>query len=132
MSDEDVRSADVLHARCTAPVLSIKNCKQLISPPYSTANGIPSMDQESLKKMNKNKKLVKKLAKKYNAFLASDTLIKQVSLSAVRHSSATFPLLFGLKPMIHDMPSFYLLTDPSYLGSRFEQGRQVPHHDHPR
>ena len=36
------------------------------------------MDQESLKKMNKNKKLVKKLAKKYNAFLASDTLIKQV------------------------------------------------------
>ena len=43
-----------------------------------SANGIPSMDQESLKKMNKNKKLVKKLAKKYNAFLASDTLIKQV------------------------------------------------------
>ena len=37
------------------------------------------MDQESLKKMNKNKKLVKKLAKKYNAFLASDTLIKQVT-----------------------------------------------------
>merc|ERR1712137_1276681 len=33
------------------------------------------MDQESLKKLNKNKKLVKKLAKKYNAFLASDTMI---------------------------------------------------------
>merc|ERR1711992_440130 len=44
----------------------------------ATANGIPSMDQESLKKMNKNKKLVKKLAKKYNAFMASDTLIKQI------------------------------------------------------
>jgi len=44
----------------------------------AAANGIPSMDQESLKKMNKNKKLVKKLAKKYNAFLASDTLIKQI------------------------------------------------------
>jgi len=44
----------------------------------ATANGIPSMDQESLKKLNKNKKLVKKLAKKYNAFLASDTLIKQI------------------------------------------------------
>merc|ERR1712234_10057 len=44
----------------------------------ATANGIASMDQESLKKMNKNKKLVKKLAKKYNAFLASDTLIKQI------------------------------------------------------
>merc|ERR1711951_344432 len=36
------------------------------------------MDQEALKKMNKNKKLVKKLAKKYNAFMASDTLIKQI------------------------------------------------------
>lgn len=28
--------------------------------------------------MNKNKKLVKKLAKKYDAFLASETLIKQI------------------------------------------------------
>merc|ERR1712212_1234930 len=36
------------------------------------------MDQEALKKLNKNKKLVKKLAKKYNAFMASDTLIKQI------------------------------------------------------
>jgi len=44
----------------------------------ATANGIACMDQEALKKMNKNKKLVKKLAKKYNAFMASDTLIKQI------------------------------------------------------
>merc|ERR1712055_231310 len=42
------------------------------------AQNIPCMDAESLKKLNKNKKLVKKLAKKYNAFLASDTLIKQI------------------------------------------------------
>ncbi|CAH1250573.1 RPL10A [Branchiostoma lanceolatum] len=42
------------------------------------ANDIPCMDVESLKKLNKNKKLVKKLAKKYDAFLASDTLIKQI------------------------------------------------------
>ena len=41
------------------------------------------MDQEALKKMNKNKKLVKKLAKKYNAFMASDTLIKQVGLGGM-------------------------------------------------
>ncbi|KAL7008633.1 60S ribosomal protein L10A [Cystobasidiomycetes sp. EMM_F5] len=33
---------------------------------------------EDLKKLNKNKKLVKKLAKKYDAFLASDALIKQI------------------------------------------------------
>jgi len=42
------------------------------------ANGIPCMDVDALKKLNKNKKLVKKLAKKYDAFLASDSLIKQI------------------------------------------------------
>uniref|UniRef100_A0AAY5KWX4 Ribosomal protein n=1 Tax=Esox lucius TaxID=8010 RepID=A0AAY5KWX4_ESOLU len=33
---------------------------------------------EALKKLNKNKKMVKKLAKKYDAFLASESLIKQI------------------------------------------------------
>merc|ERR1711976_242012 len=42
------------------------------------ANDVPHMDVEALKKLNKNKKLVKKLAKKYRAFLASDSLIKQI------------------------------------------------------
>ncbi|XP_028397078.1 60S ribosomal protein L10a-like [Dendronephthya gigantea] len=42
------------------------------------ANDLPCMDAEQLKKLNKNKKLVKKLAKKYDAFLASDSLIKQI------------------------------------------------------
>lgn len=36
------------------------------------------MSVDDLKKLNKNKKLVKKLAKKYDAFLASETLIKQI------------------------------------------------------
>jgi len=40
--------------------------------------GIPAMSADDLKKMNKDKKLVKKLAKKYNAFLASESLIKQI------------------------------------------------------
>jgi large subunit ribosomal protein L10Ae len=40
--------------------------------------GLEYMDVESLKKMNKNKKLVKKLAKKYHAFLASEAIIKQI------------------------------------------------------
>uniref|UniRef100_A0A8I5YU22 Large ribosomal subunit protein uL1 n=1 Tax=Pongo abelii TaxID=9601 RepID=A0A8I5YU22_PONAB len=39
---------------------------------------IPHMDIEALKKLNKNKKPVKKLAKKYDAFLASESLIKQI------------------------------------------------------
>ncbi|GAB0100181.1 Ribosomal protein [Sergentomyia squamirostris] len=42
------------------------------------ANDVPFMDAEALKKLNKNKKLVKKLAKKYDAFLASESLIKQI------------------------------------------------------
>nr|AAX48842.1 L10a [Suberites domuncula] len=42
------------------------------------ANGIACMDVVALKKLNKDKKLVKKLAKKYDAFLASDSLIKQI------------------------------------------------------
>nr|CAG4649659.1 EOG090X0CZV [Scapholeberis mucronata]SVE93866.1 EOG090X0CZV [Scapholeberis mucronata] len=44
----------------------------------ANANNIPCMDAEALKKLNKNKKLVKNLAKKYDAFLASEALIKQI------------------------------------------------------
>jgi len=36
------------------------------------------MSVEDLKKLNKNKKLVKKLAKKYDFFLASNNMIKQI------------------------------------------------------
>ncbi|CAN0189247.1 unnamed protein product [Phaeothamnion confervicola] len=42
------------------------------------AIGIDKMSVEDLKKFNKNKKVIKKFAKKYDAFLASDTLIKQI------------------------------------------------------
>merc|ERR1711939_977671 len=46
------------------------DCAKLIELEY--------MSVDDLKKLNKNKKLVKKLAKKYDAFLASDALIKQI------------------------------------------------------
>lgn len=36
------------------------------------------MSADDLKKLNKNKKLIKKLARKYDAFLASEGLIKQI------------------------------------------------------
>ena len=39
---------------------------------------IPHMDIEALKKLNQNKNLVTKLAKNYDAFLASESLIKQI------------------------------------------------------
>merc|ERR1711944_48393 len=44
----------------------------------ANSNGVPCKDVDSLKNLNKNKKLVKKLAKEYDAFLASDTLIKTI------------------------------------------------------
>ena len=39
---------------------------------------MPAMSGDDLKKLNKDKKKVKKLAASYDAFLASDTLIKQI------------------------------------------------------
>jgi len=40
--------------------------------------GVDKMTVDDLKKFNKNKKLIKKFAKKYDNFLASSTLIKQI------------------------------------------------------
>lgn len=40
--------------------------------------GVDAMSADDLKKLNKNKKLIKKLARKYDAFIASDSLIKQI------------------------------------------------------
>jgi large subunit ribosomal protein L10Ae len=42
------------------------------------AAGVDHIDLEGLKKFNKNKKLIKKWANKYDAFLASDSIIKQI------------------------------------------------------
>lgn len=57
--------------------------------------GIESMDVEALKKLNKNKKLVKKLAKKYHAFLASEAVIKQIPrlLGPGLNKAGKFPTL---------------------------------------
>ena len=51
---------------------NLKDCEE------ATAAGIDTMTVEDLKKLNKNKKLVKQLAAKYDAFLASENLIKQI------------------------------------------------------
>ncbi|KAI5283357.1 60S ribosomal protein L10a [Ascosphaera aggregata] len=40
--------------------------------------GVDAMSVDDLKKLNRNKKLVKKLAQKYDAFIASETLIRQI------------------------------------------------------
>jgi len=68
------------------------------------ANGIPCMDAEALKKLNKNKKLVKKLAKKYDAFIASESLIRQIPriLGPGLNKAGKFPsLLTHSEPMVN-------------------------------
>ena len=59
------------------------------------------MSADDLKKLNKDKKKVKKLAAQYDAFLASDTLIKQIprllgpGLNKVREGCARTSLNCG-------------------------------------
>ena len=58
-------------------------------------NSIPCMTVDDLKKLNKDKKLVKKLAKRYDAFLASDSVIKQIPrlLGPGLNKAGKFPVL---------------------------------------
>ncbi|KAJ2218435.1 60S ribosomal protein L10A, partial [Coemansia sp. RSA 1722] len=59
------------------------------------AKGIdmPFRSAEDLKKLNKNKKLIKKLAASYDAFLASESMIKQIPrlLGPGLHKAGKFP-----------------------------------------
>ncbi|KAI8384558.1 60S ribosomal protein L1-B [Radiomyces spectabilis] len=57
------------------------------------AIGMEFQSVDDLKKLNKNKKLIKKLAKKYDAFLASEALIKQIPrlLGPGLHKVGKFP-----------------------------------------
>jgi len=59
------------------------------------AAGIPCMDVEALKGLNKDKKKVKKLANRYSFFLASSTVMKQIPrlLGPTMHKMGKFPTL---------------------------------------
>jgi len=59
------------------------------------AIGLDCMDTDALKKLKKNKKLVKKLAKKYHGFLASESIIKQIPrlLGPGLNKAGKFPTL---------------------------------------
>jgi len=68
------------------------------------------MNVEKLKKFNKNKKLIKKFAAKHDAFVASDTLIKQIPrlLGPGLTKAGKFPTLIapgGLEKTITDVKS---------------------------
>jgi large subunit ribosomal protein L10Ae len=66
-----------------------KHCEEAISI------GIEAMSVEDLKKLNKNKKLIKKLAKKYQVFLASESVIKLIPrlLGPGLNKAGKFPTL---------------------------------------
>merc|ERR1712105_472339 len=74
------------------------------------ALGMDCMSADDLKKLNKDKK-VKKLAKKYDAFLASDTLIKQIPrlLGPGLNKAGKFPSLVthsdNLEQKVDDLES---------------------------
>merc|ERR1712209_310632 len=61
----------------------------------ATSKELPCMSADDLKKLNKDKKKVKKLAKSYDAFLCSDTLIKQIPrlLGPGLNKAGKFPAL---------------------------------------
>lgn len=59
--------------------------------------GLPSMTQDDLKKLKKDKKLVKKLANSYDCFLASATLIRMIPriLGPGLNKAGKFPAVLG-------------------------------------
>merc|ERR1711865_1303904 len=88
-------SGTVQLPHCPRPKLKVcmlgdaRHCEQ------ATALGVDTMDVDTLKKLNKNKKLVKKLAKKYHSFLASESVIKQIPrlLGPGLNKAGKFPTL---------------------------------------
>jgi large subunit ribosomal protein L10Ae len=66
--------------------------------------GFEFMTVDDLKKFNKNKKVIKKFAKKYDAFLASDTLIKQIPrlLGPGLNKAGKFPTLVTANDSLTD------------------------------
>ena len=70
--------------------------------------GVDAMSVDDLKKLNKNKKLIKKLAKKYNSFIASEALIKQVPrlLGPQLSKAGKFPT-----PVSHNDDLYSKVTD---------------------
>merc|ERR1719174_2505469 len=67
-------------------------------------NDVPFMDVEALKALNKDKKKVKKLANRYDAFLASQSVMKQIPrlLGPTMHKLGKFPTLLERSDPIAD------------------------------
>eukprot|EP00796_Vickermania_ingenoplastis_P012563 gene12563-8610_t len=66
--------------------------------------GVPTMNQEELKKLNKNKKLVKKMCNQYDAFLCSESIIKTVPrlVGPHMHRMGKFPTVCGMNEPLQE------------------------------
>merc|ERR1711912_228903 len=66
--------------------------------------GLDCMSADDLKKLNKDKKKVKKLAKSFDAFIASDTLIKQIPrlLGPGLNKAGKFPTMMTHSEKLQD------------------------------
>jgi len=66
--------------------------------------GVPTMNQDDLKKLNKNKKLVKKMCNQYDAFLCSESIIKNVPRLVGPHMNRAgkFPTVCGMGEALGD------------------------------
>jgi len=63
----------------------------------ATVQKVPCMSEDDLKKLNKNKKAVKKLAKQYGAFIASASLIRKIPrlVGPGLNKAGKFPSVLG-------------------------------------
>lgn len=75
--------------------------------------GVDKRSVEDLKKLNKNKKLVKKLSKKFHFFVASDSIIKQIPrlLGPGLNKAGKFPTLVSHASPLRDQVGTHSSTD---------------------
>ena len=93
--------------------------------------GVDKMTVDDLKKFNKNKKLIKKFAKKYDNFLSSAALIKQIPriLGPGLTKAGKFPSLLdendNVQEKIDQVKGKKPLTISTTVSDRYEIGKKV-------
>lgn len=90
---------------------------------------MPFRSVEDLKKLNKNKKLVKKLARSYDAFLASQALIPQIPrlLGPGLNKAGKFPTQIGSSDVLEDKANDIKATVKFRLQKVLCLGQAVAH-----
>lgn len=93
------------------------------------AAGIPFRTVEDLKNMNRNKKLVKKLANSYHAFLASESMIKRIPriLGPGLSKAGKFPTVLGSNESLEDKIKELHQTIKFQLKKEINLGTAVGH-----